>query len=301
MNDYQDLGLQVSKQETNIDLINYKTLVYNGVIYPEYMINFEGTDVYDLKNHIHVNLFLHQGSKYFRLRIPDEYKNYYSSKTKECSLEKARVCTFYDEILKGIDITGAKPLIYDGVECKRYLIFPENKPRILNLNTLRFLKLYKRRKCSKNSTQYWMVSVVVDGKSRNIPAHVATMWTFNGPPPEDMKSPQVDHKDENGLNDDPSNLQWLSRFDNMQKSHSGEKSSNAKINNATVRAFCEDLSRYDLTYTVQELGKKHGLKPHQSRLIYYGQNWKEIVNEFPQFPKRPFCKRKQKVRVNTLF
>lgn len=280
-------------QETNIDLTNYKTLVYNGVTYPDYMINFEGTNIYDLKNSRFATIKKIGSSNGFDVINNDKRYSF--------MLEKARVNTFYDEILKDIDITDAKVLVYGGIKYERYLIFPESKPRILDLNTLKILSTSKMKKTSKNSTQYWQVGISIDGKSKSVPAHVVIMWTFKGPPPEGMENPTVDHIDGNGLNNDLSNLQWLSCSDNIRRSRSGELCYKAKVNNDTVRAFCEDLLKSDITFTVKELGAKHGLSLHQSIHIYYRNQWKEIVDAYPSFPQRPVFKRKQKVTINTLF
>jgi hypothetical protein len=278
-------------QETNVDLTNYKTLVYNGVTYPDYMINFEGTDVYDLKNQTHVTIYDNHGHPRFCIRNPERGCD---KKQMTFTVNNARMCSFYEEILACIDITGAKHLVYNGVEYKRYLIFPTAEPKILDLQRLEFLKFHKSTPNSKKATSYWKAVLDADEKQTSIIVHIATMWTFNGPPPDWMKSPTVDHKDGNGLNNAPSNLQWMSIGDNVRK---GQSTFTAD----SIRDFCKDLMISDTKYSVDEIGAKHGLTCYQARLIYHRHRWCNITSEFPEFPKRPVRKRKQKVTSNTLF
>ena len=46
----------------------------------------------------------------------------------------------------------------------------------------------------------------------------AVLMTFKGPPPEDMIDPTVDHIDGNVINNDISNLRWLTRSMILKKS-----------------------------------------------------------------------------------
>lgn len=278
-------------QETNEDFTNYKTLVYNGDVYDDYIINFDGTDVYDVRNNYHVSIYESKGCKVFNVRKPNSDGGKGQTLI---SASQARVDTFYNEILVNIDRTHAKTLIYKGVRYDRYLIFPNKEPKILDLKRLEFLKYSRSVPCSKNSTVYWIFSLNENGKSVRRFGHIATMWTFNGPPLVGMINPTVDHIDGNGLNNDPSNLRWLSLKDNIKFGH-------IKISDDTVRAFCRDLSDVSVEYCVDELCKKHGLPYSSGRAIYYRKKRCDIVLEFPEFPKRPIYKRKQKAITKTLF
>ena len=54
----------------------------------------------------------------------------------------------------------------------------------------------------------------ITGKRINIRVHRAVMYTFGSPPPADDKDVTVDHIDGNIINNDISNLRWLSRSEN---------------------------------------------------------------------------------------
>jgi hypothetical protein len=67
-----------------------------------------------------------------------------------------------------------------------------------------------------NNAGYLICSVINNGKSTTVPVQriVATAWIPN---PQHLSD--VDHKDDNKLNNSVDNLQWLSRRDNLIKHH----------------------------------------------------------------------------------
>lgn len=106
-------------------------------------------------------------------------------------------------------------------------------------------------------------------------AHVVVAEAFICKRPKGL---EVNHKDGDKLNNAASNLEWVSRKENMQHAAKngwmrptrGEASHQSKLTEAKVRAIRRALVR---GATSAELGREYGVTATAIQLIKYGKNW----------------------------
>lgn len=102
------------------------------------------------------------------------------------------------------------------------------------------------------SNNYYNVGLSKDGKVKTIRVHRLVAEAFI---PNPRNLPQVNHKDENKLNNEADNLEWCTaQYNNTYNEH------NAKINaKKRKRVYCVDLDKYysSITEAETELGIKH--------------------------------------------
>jgi hypothetical protein len=72
-------------------------------------------------------------------------------------------------------------------------------------------------KCPPTQDGYPSCRLSKDGKAITVNVHVIIAATFHGPPPADMPEPEVDHIDGDRMNPAAWNLQYLSKFANLEK------------------------------------------------------------------------------------
>jgi hypothetical protein len=72
-------------------------------------------------------------------------------------------------------------------------------------------------KRAMNADGYLVCRLSKGGKPLTVNVHVVIARTFLGEPPKDMPEPEVDHIDEDRANPAAWNLQYLSKFANLDK------------------------------------------------------------------------------------
>ncbi len=110
---------------------------------------------------------------------------------------------------------------------------------------------------------YWAVTLKDQGKRKNEYVHRLVCRAFNGPPKDGQ---EVRHLDGNPLNNEPCNLKWGTRTQNMRD----------KAKHGTARTFDNaynaKLSSADFSRMVRQF--ENGLKPCQIAREYAVTEWR---------------------------
>ena len=168
-------------------------------------------------------------------------------------------------------------IYYNGIETN-YRI--SNYGRVWSDNRNKIMKNGKDRSGRAN------IHLLVNGK--NWVPNISRLLglTFLGDPPE--HDWEIDHIDNNPYNDDLSNLQWLSPFDNKSKAHKdgcinyyiqplGEDAHASIYTYEQVKYVCELMEAgYDLNFIYDETK----IPKPTLRSIYYRDKWTSISNGF---------------------
>lgn len=280
-------------QETNIDLSDFKIpkIYIKGrwKEFPNYRINRDGSKVYNVKKKKYSSIGITEHST--EVSLADVYGNWF-----RYAINTLIWFTFeYDNL----DLSECKPICYNYKYYPRYLI-NNNGTIIFDTETKKVLKqtlVWNKPKHKENSTatQHYMVKLHLDSKLKTVYVHQLVKWTYKGGPETELKppiiDPTVDHKDGNGLNNDITNLQWLSRGFNASKGVSGSSNGMAIINSDVARQICIELQQEDLSisYIAREFNVNRGVV----KGIYSGVSWKGISMKYMPFPKRkPGCRKK---------
>ena len=110
--------------------------------------------------------------------------------------------------------------------------------------------------------KYWAITLVKDGIQKTFMVHRLVAEAFI-PNPNNL--PQINHKDENGKNNDVSNLEWCSRSYNMNYGTRAEKQSK-KVKKAVIQLSMDgnfireweggcDAEEYYNKRTAQNIGR----------------------------------------------
>ena len=125
--------------------------------------------------------------------------------------------------------------------------FWEDKYRVEENGSVYNIKNGRKRKPVVNSKGYRVVGLYTNGKEKKISIHRLVALTYI--PNEDNK-PQVDHIDRNKLNNDISNLRWVTNLEN---------SWNTKIGKSNQRCISYDNMR---GYSIQIMRNKYRYRKH---------------------------------------
>lgn len=124
------------------------------------------------------------------------------------------------------------------------------------------------------------------GKMLSIALHRIVAFAWFGPPPSTIRHPVVNHKDGNKRNNHFSNLEWISKFDDIEHAHrlgltnprgaaQGEKHHNAKLTEKQVieiREFSGRLSQ-------SELARRYGVGKGTIRDVIRGWTWRHLLHK----------------------
>lgn len=137
-----------------------------------------------------------------------------------------------------------------------------NKGRIRSFYKNRFMKPLILIPI-KNGCNYYFVNLYFKGIRKTPTIHRLVIESFVGLPP--VKDFVCNHKDGNKLNNNLSNLEWISRSDDANHAYRlglrpardtrGEKSSNAKLKNNEVRKIKQLLNQGILHKEIAEIFK----------------------------------------------
>ena len=116
---------------------------------------------------------------------------------------------------------------------------------------------YNRLYCIKTTVgTYLRVSAVSDDRQiRSKEVHHLVCLAFHGKPPQDGQRYEVNHKDGNKHNNHQSNLEWMTRGENLIHAYK----SGLRKDNQVVRVYDEKEGRvYDI-YSISEVGRQFDL------------------------------------------
>lgn len=154
----------------------------------------------------------------------------------------------------------------------QYYIFDDG--RIWSKKTKRFLTPFKDR------YGYLQIKLAVNSKIK-INFNLATLvaYTFLGEPPKSMIDPTVDHIDSNKLNNKYTNLQWLTRQENLAKR---DKTGRTILTPNIVEKICLDLQNNMKQCDVM---RKYNISKGTAHYILNKKSYKYISNKY-DFSKR---------------
>ncbi len=153
-----------------------------------------------------------------------------------------------------------------------------------------------------NPYKYIIVSLNINGVSKNYRMNRIVLETFHGKPPEGMDRPESDHISGNTFDNSIENLQWLSKSDNVKKEMEarniiGENNPNSKYTKEIAEAICKMLEENKLT--IKEIAEKNNVEVTLVYDLKYQRAWKHVsqkyntkkhsvldVNYDPEIPKR---------------
>ena len=127
-----------------------------------------------------------------------------------------------------------------------------------------------------SDTGYYMITISKNNKSKPYRVHRLLANNFIENP---KKVKEVNHIDGNKLNNDLSNLEWVSHFGNMQHAFSsglanntGVKNGMAKLNERKVREIKELLKQGISQY---KIAKKYNVSRSAILKIHLNKTWKQ--------------------------
>ena len=138
-----------------------------------------------------------------------------------------------------------------------------------------------------NTSGYKRVILSNDGKCNTKTVHRLILKTFE--PHVNMNNLDVNHIDGNKLNNHLTNLEWLTRRDNILHAHDiglidnkGERGHNAKLSNTNV---LEILQRLDTGESQGDIGLDYGVSRRCIADINAGITWKLVKEEHERTKK----------------
>lgn len=151
----------------------------------------------------------------------------------------------------------------------------------------RIRRIYKERgprvmRHFETKRGYFRVGLSLNNQAFNPFVHTLVCEAFNGAKPE--WATLVSHKDGNGKNNLPSNLEWNNSFGNERDKliHGTktppEKRKNAKLNKQIV----EIILAFDKNFTVSELSRKFCVSRNAIYSVIYGETWNNVSPEKPR-------------------
>lgn len=138
----------------------------------------------------------------------------------------------------------------------------------------------KEMKCEKMKLGYMRAHLRSSGVSKKVLLHVLVANAFV-PNPNAKK--EINHKDGNKENNAASNLEWVTRAENMRHARNmvlmkpmrGEMNPIAVLTEAKVREI-RDALKQPYRGIVVALAKKYGVVPEAISNIRHGKNWKHV-------------------------
>lgn len=134
-----------------------------------------------------------------------------------------------------------------------------------------------------NPKGYWWSTFKIDGKYKTMGIHrfITLAW--------DIKRPrfdiymEIDHIDDNKINNRPDNLQWLTKSENNQKTWDANHKNNDGINNGRcktsekiVKYICKLLQKGYMPAQIRDMGYSYSLV----RSIRLKKNWSWLSKDY---------------------
>ena len=169
------------------------------------------------------------------------------------------------------------PLIYKQVKPDLYFI--EENGQIYS----KAKKGYITPSCDKDGYLQVLLQKNEGGRNNRVCYRVAALviYSFIGPPPENLKDPTINHIDGDKTNNNYTNLEWIERSTNSKIrfiTAKEERNGAAKLSCSEVHQICQLLADTDLT--VQEIGDKLNVSKSTISNILSGKNWVSISNQY---------------------
>ena len=134
---------------------------------------------------------------------------------------------------------------------------------------------------------YERVVLCIDNGLTNKTVHRLVLETFK--PHVNMNDLEVNHMDGNKLNNHLTNLEWLTRRDNMLHAHNtglinnkGERNPNAKFSKVDI---LEILERLDTGELHKDIGLDYGVSAKYIYHISTGHRWRSVKEEYERAKK----------------
>lgn len=144
-----------------------------------------------------------------------------------------------------------------------------------------FNKHGKQLKTYDNGRGYQILQLRVDGKSFTKAVHRVVAEAFLERPLEDS---EVNHKDGDKLNNHVSNLEWVSRGDNIKHAYDfelrgckGSLNANAKVSEEQVHEICKELCK---GLSVRAVSEDLGVSRYIVSKIKSKKNWVFISDQY---------------------
>lgn len=155
----------------------------------------------------------------------------------------------------------------------QYYIFDDG--RVWSKKTKRFLVPTKDR------YGYLQINVAKINSKNKTKLNLATLvaYTFLGEPPKNMLDPTVDHIDSNKLNNKYTNLQWLTRQENLAKR---DKTGRTILTPDIVEKICLDLQN-DMKQII--IAKKYNISKGTVYNILNKNSYKYISDNYDFFKR----------------
>ena len=138
-----------------------------------------------------------------------------------------------------------------------------------------------------NTSGYEKVILYNDNVGTTITVHRLVLETFK--PHVDMNDLDVNHMDGDKLNNHLTNLEWLTRRDNLTHAYDtglidnkGERSPNAKLSNVDV---LEILQRLDTGELHEDIALDYGVNKSCISKINIGTTWRSVREEYERTKK----------------
>ena len=154
---------------------------------------------------------------------------------------------------------------------------------IYNINTKGDVKSVRNNKILKQFTTkcgYKSVELNLNGKAKKFLIHRLVAETFIT---NSNNKPHVNHKDGNKSNNDVSNLEWVTRSENMHHAYDnnlapkGEKNVASKLKEWQVKWIKSNYIKGDEEFGQSALGRKFNVDRKAIASIVNGKTWKEII------------------------
>lgn len=125
---------------------------------------------------------------------------------------------------------------------------------------------------------YYEIQLIKKSKPEHIRLHRIVLYTFN--PIADVETMQVNHKDGKKLNNDLSNLEWVTHQENKQHAYNTGLEDPVGINNANARTTEEQVIQTrrlkNKGYKYREIEKIVGIPKSRIKAICNSWTWKHL-------------------------
>lgn len=120
-----------------------------------------------------------------------------------------------------------------------------------------------------------------DNKASVLRIATLVLYTYGGPPPDNIIDPTVNHIDSNILNNNISNLEWLGRGENSSirnNKGSGSKNHEAILSENDVIDICNMIKNTNMSYG--EIAHLKGVTLSTISKISAGKNWITVSSQY---------------------